>query len=183
MGFVSTDFIFVKDDMGSVVAVVDANGIVVERYEYGDYGQRKIFDAQENSLTLSASGNAYGFTGRWFDDATELYHFRARYYDPETGRFISRDPIGIWGDPSGLGNGYTYAGSNPWTFTDPTGLEKHLYKWTDPWNQGDQGRFGLFKETLRFSGPKKSQETLIPWKSLITQTFNSVYQAMGHLLK
>jgi len=51
-----------------------------------------------------------------------LYHLRARYLDPDTGRFTQRDPLGPWGDPLALGNPTTYAANNPWTYTDPLGL-------------------------------------------------------------
>ena len=47
-----------------------------------------------------------------------LYYFRARYYDPSTGRFLQRDPV--W-DPVNLGNAYTFVGNNPVTNMDPTG--------------------------------------------------------------
>ena len=58
------------------------------------------------------------FTGRWLDQETKnvnskgLYYYRAREYDPELGRFLQRDPIGIWGDTANLGNGYTHVANN-----------------------------------------------------------------------
>jgi insecticidal toxin complex protein TccC len=48
-----------------------------------------------------------------------LYYFNARYYSPELGRFVSRDPIGIVDDV----NLYVYVGNNPLKFVDPTGLK------------------------------------------------------------
>ena len=47
----------------------------------------------------------------------------ARMYDPKAGRFVTRDTIGTWGDSNNQGNAYTYVGNNPWTRTDPYGLE------------------------------------------------------------
>ena len=70
----------------------------------------------------SGVGNPYFFTGRRFDSEMGLYYYRARYLDPVAGRFVNRDPIGMWGDAANVGNAYTYAASNPWTRTDPTGL-------------------------------------------------------------
>jgi RHS repeat-associated protein len=69
------------------------------------------------------------FTGRTLDRETwnpgsnrfGLYYYRARYYDAETGRFLQRDPIGIWGDGVGLGNGYAYVGNDLANLTDPYG--------------------------------------------------------------
>ncbi len=47
-----------------------------------------------------------------------LYHFRARWYNPETGRWLSKDPIGI----SGALNQYAAFGNSPVNFIDPYGL-------------------------------------------------------------
>jgi RHS repeat-associated protein len=77
--------------------------------------------AFEMIVQCSDVGNPYLFTGRRLDAETGLYHYRTRYYDPGTGRFTSRDTIGIWGDEMNVGNGYTYVGNNPWTYMDPTG--------------------------------------------------------------
>jgi RHS repeat-associated protein len=59
----------------------------------------------------------YGYTGRE-PDATGLIHYRARYYSPEIGRFVSRDPLGL---SAGI-NPYAYADGNPVLFNDPDGL-------------------------------------------------------------
>ena len=58
---------------------------------------------------------------RWpgLGSATGLYYYRARYYDPETGRFVSPDPIG-WA--AGQTNGYAYVGGDPVGYRDPLGL-------------------------------------------------------------
>jgi len=61
--------------------------------------------------------SAYAYTGREWDKETGLYYYRARYYDPMEGRFISKDPIGIAG---GI-NLYGYVQNNPVMMTDPTG--------------------------------------------------------------
>jgi RHS repeat-associated protein len=65
----------------------------------------------------------FRFQGRRFDDETGLYYFRARYMDPEEGRFVSRDPAGIWFDPESRGNGYAFEGGNPVSRRDPSGLD------------------------------------------------------------
>ena len=66
----------------------------------------------------SANNNTVLYTGRTLEITTGLYYYRARYYDPSLGRFISRDPMGTAG--SGV-NLYVYCGDNPTDATDPTG--------------------------------------------------------------
>ncbi|WP_419194821.1 RHS repeat-associated core domain-containing protein [Novipirellula herctigrandis] len=65
-----------------------------ERYAYDAYGTPTILDAAGTALTASAENNRYTYTGREYDVALGLYHYRARMYDPVAGRFCSRDPIG-----------------------------------------------------------------------------------------
>ena len=63
----------------------------------------------------------FGFTGREWDPDLRLYYFRARYYDPALGRFLSPDPVA--GDPADpqAQNAYVYAQNNPLTHVDPLG--------------------------------------------------------------
>lgn len=70
--------------------------------------------------TTGAWPDDKGFLGKPADTATGLTDLRARQYDPTIGRFISVDPILDTSDPQSL-NGYSYAGDNPVTYSDPTG--------------------------------------------------------------
>ena len=84
----------------------------------GGGSQLQRFDAWGN--TTQSAGAAipqYGYTGRE-PDATGLIYYRARYYDPTVGRFISRDPAGM---PNGV-NRFAYVGNDPINNTDPSGL-------------------------------------------------------------
>lgn len=62
------------------------------------------------------------FAGRPLDSESGLYYMRTRYTEPISGRFISRDTIGDWGDSLSTGNGYVWAGSNLMRWRDPFGL-------------------------------------------------------------
>ena len=69
------------DALGSVTALTDSSGDTVEVYEYGVYGQVGATDANHP--------NRFLFTGREYDKETGLYYYRARYYNPQIGRFLA----------------------------------------------------------------------------------------------
>lgn len=95
----------------------DARGTMVDRTSAGaDAGG---WAAEPNfGYTQLLSYPDYGYAGYRFDDATQLYYTRNRYYDPYLGRFLSPDPIGLAG---GI-NFYAYAGDDPINGVDPSGL-------------------------------------------------------------
>ncbi len=110
-------YFYIRNHNNSVVALIDEEGAIAESYEYTSYGKVTAFDSNGNELEESAIGNRYTFQGREIDWSTGLYNFRARWYDAETGRWLSKDPIGING---GL-NQYVFCGNNPVMFLDPEG--------------------------------------------------------------
>ena len=111
-------YYYLKDHQNSVIALADANASIVEYYDYNAWGYVGVKNGSGNSINESAYGNRYLFQGREYDWNTKLYYFRARWYNPEAGRWLSKDPIGIAG---GL-NLYAFCGNNPVNFVDPLGL-------------------------------------------------------------
>ncbi len=102
-----------RDHQGSIVALTDKDGDIVESFLYDDaYG--KIIDHHKIVETY----NPYAYTAREYD-ALDLYYYRARYYDPNTARFLSEDPIEFL---SGDFNWYRYVGNDPVNYKDPSGL-------------------------------------------------------------
>lgn len=111
------DYWYHKNHLGSVVALTDGQGSVVERYEYDPYGKLTIYDANDSVLNFSSVGNIYYFTGREYDFETGLYHYRARSLHPGLGRFMQQDPL-LYVDAMGL---YHYVGNMPTRMVDPWG--------------------------------------------------------------
>ena len=113
-----------RNQQYSIVACTDSSGAATERYAYTAYGLPTITDGSGTVRTSSAIGNRYTYTGREWDGALGLYHYRARMYEATVGRFCSRDPIGYEGS---LLNIYEYTSENPLCRLDPTG--KSWWKW------------------------------------------------------
>jgi RHS repeat-associated protein len=99
--------------------LTNAAGGVTDSYEYDAFG---------NALQTSGSTpNNYLYRGEQYDPDLGLYYLRARYYNPTTGRFMSRDPYdGNQADPRSL-HKYLYAGGDPVNFVDPLGRELFGY--------------------------------------------------------
>ena len=108
------------DGLGSIVAITDANMQVVQRYSYESFGRVKVSNRSFK--------NIYTYTGREWDGEIGLHYYRARYYDPMAGRFISKDPIGFAGGDVNL---YRYVGNGPVVWIDPSGLLKYNTSDTD----------------------------------------------------
>ncbi len=126
------------DGLGSITALTDYRGRVIQEYEYDSFGNMKH---RGNMIK-----QPYTFTGREWDEEIGLYYYRARYYDAEVGRFINEDPIlQPVNGPLTCGNvsffnlttqtsllpillksqklnPYIYAVNNPVRFRDPLGL-------------------------------------------------------------
>ncbi|MCL6712785.1 DUF6531 domain-containing protein [Pseudomonas sp. R2.Fl] len=105
---------FLTDALGSTRALTNAAGEVVQRYDYTPYGQTRQLNA--------GTTNPYQYTGRE-RDGSGIYYYRARYYSPGMGRFISEDPIGL----KGGANTYAYVSGNPLSYADPSGLARCYY--------------------------------------------------------
>jgi RHS repeat-associated protein len=101
----------VADHLGSVRLVVNADtGEVIQRLDYDEFG-RVLHDSNPGF-------QPFGFAGGLYDADTGLVRFGSRDYDPETGRWTAKDPIGFWGNDSGL---YSYAYNDPVNHLDLTG--------------------------------------------------------------
>jgi len=111
------------DALGSVRAVTNQSGNVVERHDYLPFGQECAVGACAGN-TPTGQGQPRRFTGKERDVATGLDYFGARYYESKIGRFTTVDPVQTTAenlvDPQRW-NRYAYARNNPLRYTDPDG--------------------------------------------------------------
>jgi RHS repeat-associated protein len=120
-----------QNSLSSVMALSNTTGNVVEGYLYEGYGRQSVVSAGSNGVVdfggddifllggSSSFGNPFLFTARRADSEDGLYHYRYRFYDPLTGRFVQRDPTGY----KDGANQYEYTYGNPILFQDPFGLQ------------------------------------------------------------
>lgn len=104
------------DVQGTVWGYADAHGAVVARWTYDAWGNVLSEEVAARAAGLRAV--RYRFQGRECSAATGLVNFRMRWYDPVTGRWLSKDPIGLSG---GL-NLYAFCEGDPVNKTDPDGM-------------------------------------------------------------
>lgn len=119
MSSASGDALYYQYDAhGSVAALADDSGSLVERYDYDAYGTPSVSAPDGTPRARSAVGNKLGYTGQPWNNDTRLVHMGAREYSPELGRFLQPDPLG----PADGLNLYGYAGGDPVNYYDPSGL-------------------------------------------------------------
>jgi RHS repeat-associated protein len=109
------------DNQGSLAALTDESGNVVERYAFDPWGARRNPDQWEQKDTRTKWITNRGYTGHEHLDAFGIINMNGRVYDPATGMFFSPDPFmqspGDWVNF----NRYSYCMGNPMRYTDPSG--------------------------------------------------------------
>ena len=108
----STTSYYHTDGLGSITSLSNTAGALAQTYAYDSFGNQT---STSGSLT-----NPFQYTAREFEAETSLYYYRARYYDPRTGRFLTEDPLGPKEGP----NLYEYVSNNPIMSVDPSGRFK-----------------------------------------------------------
>lgn len=101
-----------QDGLLSVTSLTGSTGEVLNSYTYDAFGNV--------SSSTGSFVNPFLYTGRELDSETGLRYYRARYYDPTIGRFISEDPLRFL---SGVDDFFAYVSNNPVILKDPTGLK------------------------------------------------------------
>ncbi len=104
-----TNAFYEEDGVGSVTSLSSSTGTILNSYTYDTFG---------NSTLNGSFVNPYRYTARDYDSETGLQYSRARYFDSQTGRFLSEDPIGF---DAGI-DFYAYVANNPVNSADPLGM-------------------------------------------------------------
>ncbi len=135
---------YLHDGLGSTNYLVKPDGNIRDHYRYDAFGKPAPGNAKLSEDGRINLNNTFGYTGEMWDEETNLLYLRARYYEPETGRFLSRDTYeGELENPLSR-NLYAYVLNNPVNYNDPTGNMS--------WTQVDDLKDGVlssFGDTLR----------------------------------
>ncbi|MFC5569356.1 SpvB/TcaC N-terminal domain-containing protein [Lysobacter yangpyeongensis] len=109
------------DRLGSVDAIADASGNLVETRGYDAFGKPRTGTWADATRLASTSNTPHGFTGHEHLNQLELIHMNGRVYDYTLGRFTGVDPVIQFPLNSQSLNPYSYILNNPLSATDPTG--------------------------------------------------------------
>jgi RHS repeat-associated protein len=115
----SIRFFYHQDWLGNVALLTDAAGAKLQTYTFDVWGEPSGFDASGSPIAASAFESRFLFTAREYDVETALYHYRARTYSPQLGRFAQFDPIDF---AAGDTNLLRYADNQPTFLIDPLGM-------------------------------------------------------------
>jgi RHS repeat-associated protein len=138
----TTPYYFTRDHLGSIREMLKSDGTVGGRYDYDPYGR---------STTVKTIVPDFNFTGFYRHSKSNLDFAVYRAYDPDLGRWLSRDPLKEAESREGV-NLYEYAGNDPWDGVDPLGLWKAYGNWCGPnWTGGRQEFFN--RHRLGFYSP------------------------------
>ncbi len=110
-------YLYTEDLRGSTVNVLDSSASQVVSYWYNDFGE--VTESKSSGYT--GFDDELQYTGAVYDASTGLLYLNARFYDPQTGRFISRDTYRGERNDAGTWHLYLYCANNPVNYVDPSG--------------------------------------------------------------
>ena len=115
-----TSYFYLLNLQGDIIGIYDSNGNIVVQYVYDSWG--KLISITGSLADTVGVKNPLRYRGYYYDTLSGLYYLQSRYYDPETGRFISSDTLLIAGNDTIQGtNLFAYCYNNPVMYVDPTG--------------------------------------------------------------
>jgi RHS repeat-associated protein len=139
----TTNYYYTFDHLGSVREALGSTGAIAARYDYDPYGLETVY--QQNVV------NTVGYAGLFSHPPTGLLLSSTRTYNPNLGRWLSRDPLG---ENSGF-NLYDYVANNPLVLFDPAGLQPPTYN-PNYWNDQGTIQYGnnCYSYSLNRPGPR-----------------------------
>ena len=108
-----TSYYYISNMLGDVTGIIDGTGNLVVQYTYDSWG--KVLTVGGALASTVGAANPIRYRGYYYDTETGLYYLVSRYYDPETGRFISPDVV------AEEGNLYAYCVNDPVNRADDSG--------------------------------------------------------------
>ena len=140
-------FFFETNLQGDVIAVYDEVGTKLLTYTYDAWGnctEKTVSSTVNGTSDYAATYNPFRYRGYYYDTETSLYYLNSRYYDPNTGRFISADRYVSTGQGLVGHNMYAYCGNDPVNRLDPQGTFWACFFGddTDTHFNGDRGSLG-----------------------------------------
>ena len=119
LGLAETKITYLHNDLlGSPVVVTDEQGQVVWRKSYAPFGAEETSEGQTQTAARDAG---IGYTGHAADKSTGMVYMGSRYYNPQVGVFLSRDPAEVSANDPFSFNRYAYVNNNPYRYRDPNG--------------------------------------------------------------
>ena len=122
----STYYSYVHSMQGDILGIIDRSQDLVVEYAYDPWG--KLLEARSliTECEMLARLNPFRYRGYVFDDEISLYYLRSRYYNPEWGRFISKDVTPKGGNALFEYSLFCYTKNNPIIFVDKSGKREEM---------------------------------------------------------
>ena len=116
----SSKFFYVRDYLHNILGIVDRNGKLIVKYSYDAYGNNK--GIEDTSGIGIGSYNPFRYKGYYYDDDTEMYYCKSRFYVPKWRRWLNSDSINYL-EPQNITclNLFAYCNNNPVMYVDPSG--------------------------------------------------------------
>ena len=121
----SSKYFYVRDYLQNILGIVDQNGKLVVKYKYDAYGNNK--GIEDTSGCNLGTRNPFRYKGYYYDDDTEMYYCKSRFYVPKWRRWLNNDSINYL-EPQNITclNLFAYCNNNPVMYVDENG---NMPKW------------------------------------------------------
>jgi RHS repeat-associated protein len=167
VGAASSVRYFHRDYQGSVTAISDEAGTVIERLAYEPFGKRRYASgAPDTTDSIKGVNTTRGYTGHEHLDAIGLIHMNGRVFNPLLSRFLSPDPGVPYAEDLQSFNRYSYTRNNPLSYDDPSGFDDAM-----------SGQGGSMS-TVQVSGQRGLDDEVVPYGNMFIGSSYSTVSTM-----